>query len=67
MATEGECAEVCAEKPRSGRGCWYFIHVSECVLCSYGTVDRERRWDERPERWEDRHNFRQDACGYHFM
>lgn len=51
---------------RSGTGCWYFIHQWFCVLCGRSTEDRERRWTPRPKRWEDRHDYREGACGDHF-
>lgn len=46
---------------------WYFIYQSECVLCGAYEEYRERRFTERPEKWEDRHEYEQYACASHFM
>jgi len=34
---------------------WYFLTSYWCPLCSKTTIYRERRYDARPEAWEDRH------------
>ena len=54
-----------AEHPK-GKGCWYFIHVWSCVLCGRTLETRERMTTPRPERYEDRHEFIEEACGDHF-
>jgi hypothetical protein len=46
---------------------WYFIHVWYCVICALTLTERERRYDERPTRWEDRHDLKEGACSSHFM
>jgi hypothetical protein len=57
-----------SERPApTSKGCWYFITITECVLCGRGDEDRERRTDPRPEDWKDRHRYVQDACGEHFV
>lgn len=48
-------------------GYWYFIYVTECVLCGGGDEWRERRYTPKPEKWEDRHEFSQHACSSHFI
>jgi hypothetical protein len=47
--------------------CWYYITTTWCVLCGHEDQDRERRHDPRPERWEDRHEDIETACGHHFV
>jgi len=46
---------------------WYFISITECVLCGNTEEIRERRFDKRPEKWEDRHEYNQTACWSHFL
>jgi hypothetical protein len=41
---------------------WYFITTFHCVLGGCTTVYRERRYTPRPEKWEDRHAWREHAC-----
>ena len=43
---------------------WYYISVDYCPLCSKDETIRERRYDERPEKYEDRHEFKEsyDYC-----
>lgn len=36
---------------------WYFITIHSCPVCGNEDVYRERRYDERPEEWEDRHEY----------
>lgn len=45
---------------------WYFITLSECPVCGRSEETRERRYDKRPERWEDRHEYADhyDYCDY---
>lgn len=50
-----------------GKGCWYFIYETTCALCWHMTVERERRYTPRPERYEDRHEFTETACSGHFL
>lgn len=56
-----------AEAHPKGKGCWYFIHVWECVLCGSSEETRERREGPRPEHWGDRHDYDEGACGDHFV
>ena len=49
------------------KGHWYYISVTACALCGREKVYRERRYDPRPERWEDRHEYHEDACSGHFL
>jgi len=45
---------------------WYFITITECVLCGHGSEDRERRFTPRPEDGNDRYSHVQTACWAHF-
>lgn len=38
---------------------WYFISIVSCVECTHKEVYREIRYDKRPEKWEDRHEYTQ--------
>ncbi len=54
--------------PHSGKGCWYFITIYECALCSVGDIIRERRWTPKPKRICDCYEYiQQAACAYHFL
>jgi len=43
---------------------WYFITVHYCPVCGFSEEFRERRYSSRPEKWEDRHEFKEmyDWC-----
>ena len=43
---------------------WYFIDEDYCPICGGSKVYRERKYTERPERYEDRHDFEEvyDYC-----
>ena len=43
---------------------WYFISVEYCPVCGRDDTWRERRYSPRPEKWEDRHSFKEvyDWC-----
>lgn len=47
-------------------GVWYHITLEECPLCCYSEEHRERREGPKPERYEDRYEYRTIAyhCGY---
>jgi hypothetical protein len=34
---------------------WYFISIWYCPQCGRSTEVRERRYDKRPDKYEDRH------------
>ena len=36
---------------------WYFITTHACPVCGRENVYRERRYDNRPEKYEDRHSY----------
>lgn len=44
---------------------WYFISTWACPICGRENTIRERRYDERPEKPEDRHEYVEhwDGCG----
>lgn len=46
---------------------WYFITVVSCVLCGRTHIYRERRYSKRPDKYEHRHEYVEDACGCHFL
>ncbi len=52
---------------QSTKGCWYFITIYECVLCSAGDEIRERRWDKKPACSSDRYEYIQQPCSHHFL
>lgn len=52
---------------RSGKGCWYKIYLTECVLCGAGTETRERRYDPPPEKRGDRYEYDPYVCDDHFL
>ena len=43
---------------------WYFIDVDYCSICGGSKVYRERKYTERPENYESRHDFEEvyDYC-----
>ena len=41
---------------------WYYTTIYECVLCGRQTKYRERRYTPKPENWEDRYDYNQEAC-----
>jgi hypothetical protein len=41
---------------------WYFITCDYCPVCSRTETYRERRYDTRPEKWEDRHELNERYC-----
>jgi hypothetical protein len=41
---------------------WYFVTCDYCPVCSGTDTYRERRYDARPEKWEDRHKFNERYC-----
>ena len=41
---------------------WYYMTIYECVLCGEEEVYRERRYTSKPENWNDRHEYHQEAC-----
>jgi hypothetical protein len=45
---------------------WYFQHTTECVLCGYQDIYRERRYGRKPKASE-RYGYKQEACDYHFI
>jgi len=45
---------------------WYYYYEEECVLCSRYHIYKERRYDEKPKEYWDRHKFTQYACDGHF-
>ena len=47
--------------------CWYYIIISECVLCGSRDVYKERRYTKKPKLEDKRYNYRQDACSIHFL
>lgn len=52
---------------RSGKGCWYYTVVYDCVLCAKSEVYRERRYGRKPGRPEKRWEFHETACSEHFV
>ena len=45
---------------------WYFITEYICVLCNRINCYRERRFDEKPKNYWDRHKEIEMACWSHF-
>ncbi len=45
---------------------WYYIEVIECVLCGRDKIYKTRQYTTRPENYDERHKFTQDACSHHF-
>ncbi len=45
---------------------WLFITEYECVLCGRYATYRERRYDEKPKDWWNRHKRVEYACEEHF-
>ena len=41
---------------RPTRPHWYFIGIDYCDVGGHEIVSRERRYDPRPDGWEDRHD-----------
>jgi hypothetical protein len=54
-------------KKKDTRKCWYFITVRTCVLCWKEETIRERRYDEKPENPDDRHEYQEYTCESHFF
>ena len=48
-------------------GYWCFITTFACPLCGRSRTYRERRFDKKPQRYEDRHLLVDDACVSHFL
>lgn len=48
----------------SGKKYWYMTYVEYCPVCGKEDTWRERRYTPRPEKWEDRHDFKEvyDWC-----
>jgi hypothetical protein len=53
-------------KPIVSRRYWYHITYTECVLCGRGDTIRERRYDPKPDEYNQRVGFEQYACEGHF-
>ena len=52
-------------KPRkTDEGHWYFISDIYCPLCGHSVRTRTRMYSEKPEAWDDRHDFEEgyDYC-----
>jgi hypothetical protein len=51
-------------KPTKGLPYWYHISSYYCPICGRDDTFRERRYTPRPDRWEDRHEFKEvyDYC-----
>lgn len=45
---------------------WYYITITECVLCGSGEEYRERRYGRKPPA-DKRHSYKQFACSDHFL
>jgi len=45
---------------------WYFVSQEVCVLCGCEHIDKERRYDEKPEDPAKRYDYKEFACGEHF-
>ena len=43
---------------------WYLKIATECPVCGKGNVEKLRVYGEKPERWEDRNQFKStyDHC-----
>jgi hypothetical protein len=74
-ATKGELVEVYlyalgddgwAHPVMMQRPHWYMITTYYCPVCGNESTYRERRYDPRPEAYEDRHKFIQsfDWCSW---
>ena len=47
---------------------WYKFVIDECVLCGHSKEYKIRVYDKpKPENVEDRYEYHQYACGYHFL
>lgn len=46
---------------------WYFIEITECVLCGSKDVYKEKRYTKKPKLKDKRYNYKQDACSIHFL
>jgi hypothetical protein len=55
------------ERHPKGKGCWYKIHIRECVLCMKTDEWRERMWTPKPNNPADRYDYKQFACWSHFL
>jgi len=55
------------EKHPKGKGCWYKIYISECVLCGRTDEERVRMWTPKPKDYKDRIDYDQYACNGHFI
>ena len=55
------------EKRKPHKPHWYFCSEEYCVLCGRTQIFRERRYGRRPQKWWDRHELIETACGEHWL
>ena len=48
------------------KGCWYMTYTTECAICGTGETTRERRLPPAPPK-EQRYDYEQYACDWHFL
>ena len=54
-----------SEKPKSGY--WYKFYTDECVLCGAGGTVKERQYTPKPDDPNDRYDYEQFVCDYHWL
>jgi len=79
IAREGEAAHVLCEscgyiwvdsegrKVDMKRKYWYKFYIWECVICGATDEYKVRQYTEKPENAQDRYEYREFACGIHFV
>ncbi len=47
---------------------WYLTHYYVCVLCSREDIHKSRVYNRpKPEEWDKRHIYHEEACSGHFV